>query len=330
MRLAGGSTRARVILFVLGCLVSVVAVVVALRGIDLESAVRIIRSAVPAWLAAAVAVLAVQTVVRAERWRRLLPVEDRPRPRLRRVVPPLLVGYLGNTVLPARLGEPIRAAVIARREDLSLSETLGSVLLERVIDTVGLSMVGIVAVLQLGLSSGFGVPVAVGVVVGSLGIALLLAAPGLIARLKTDRLSRVREFVASLAYGARLQGRRRVILGALALSVVAWLLDAGIYWSVGQAIGVELSLQQAVIVSAIAALSTAIPAAPGYVGTYDLAVATTLGALGVGPVAAFAFAVCVHAVIIVPIVVAGGLSAIAIARPGVASSSDHPIPDGAG
>jgi len=318
-----------VILLVVGCVLSATAVVVALRGIDLEAAVRIIRSAAPAWLAVAVAILAAQTVVRAERWRRLLPVEDRPRPRLRRVVPPLLVGYLGNTVLPARLGEPIRAAVIARREELSLPATFGSVLLERVIDTVGLSMVGIVAVLQIGLSSGFGVPVAVGVIVGSLGIALLLAAPGFIARLKAGRLSRVREFVASLAYGARVQGRSRVILGALALSVIAWLLDAGIYWAVGQAIGIVLSPQQAVIVSAIAALSTAIPAAPGYVGTYDLAVATTLGALGVDPAAALAFAVCVHAVIIVPIVIAGGLAAIAVARPGASAPPDHALPYGA-
>jgi uncharacterized membrane protein YbhN (UPF0104 family) len=73
--ISGGSTRARVILFVLGCVLSAVAVVVALRGIDLDAAVRIIRSAAPAWLAAAVAILAVQTLVRGT-LATLLPVED--------------------------------------------------------------------------------------------------------------------------------------------------------------------------------------------------------------------------------------------------------------
>jgi glycosyltransferase 2 family protein len=324
-----GSARARVALFLFGCIVSVLAVAIALRGIDLEAAARIIASAAPRWLATAVAVLAVQTLVRSERWRRLLPVNAARRPRLRRIVPPVLVGYLGNTVLPARLGEPIRAAIVARREDLQMSETLGSVVLERIIDTVALSMLGLTAVVQIGSSSGFGVPVAAGVAVAVIGVAVLIAAPGLIARVRTERFARVQAFMAALAHGARVRGRARVTFGALLLSTVAWLLDAGIYWTVGQAIGIELSPQEAIIVSAIAALSTAIPAAPGYVGTFDLAVATTLGVLGFGAAAALAFAVCVHAVIIVPIVIAGGVSAVAIARPGVATPVDRPLADAA-
>jgi hypothetical protein len=324
------SRRARLALVGLGFAISAVAVVIALRGVDLEAAGRIIRSASPSWLAAAVAILAIQTVVRAERWQRLLPVGDRPRPRLRRIVPPLLVGYLGNTVLPARLGEPIRAGLVAKREDLPLSGTLGSVLLERVVDTIGLALVGlgaVVAVLRAGLSPVIAVPVAIAFVIGIAGVAVLAVAPGLLHRLRVDRLPRVGGFIVTLSRGASVRGQGRAAWIALGLSAVAWLLDATIYWCVGRAIGVDLPFQAAVVVSVAAALSTAIPAAPGYVGTYELAVTTALGFLGVDPATALAFAVCVHAVIIVPIVVAGGVSAILIARPGLAPSpSDGAVP----
>jgi glycosyltransferase 2 family protein len=331
------SRRGRIALFAVGCLISAVAVVVALRGVDLQAAARVLSSAQPAWLAAAVATLAVQTVIRAERWRRLLPVGERPRPRLRRIVPPLLVGYLGNTVLPARLGEPIRAGLVAGREDLPLSGTLGSVVLERVIDTVALATVGAVAVVGLigsGLSPAIGIPVVIAFAIGLVGIAVLAVAPDLVHTLRIDRLPRIGGFLFALSRGASVAGQGRAAWIALGLSVVAWLLDATIYWCVGRALDVDLPIQSAIVVSVAAALSTAIPAAPGYIGTYEVAITTTLGLLGVDPATALAFAICVHAVIVIPIVLAGGASAIAIARPGATAASpegaDQPASDAAG
>ena len=59
----------------------------------------------------------------------------------------MLVGYLGNAVLPARLGEPMRAVIASRRERIGTTEALGSVLVERVIDIATLAVVGFVAAL---------------------------------------------------------------------------------------------------------------------------------------------------------------------------------------
>ena len=58
---------------------------------------------------------------------------------LARLVPPLLIGYLGNAVLPARLGEPMRAVIVSRRERVDMAESLGSVLVERVVDVAMLA-----------------------------------------------------------------------------------------------------------------------------------------------------------------------------------------------
>jgi glycosyltransferase 2 family protein len=68
---------------------------------------------------------------------------------VRRIVPVLLIGYLGNAVLPARLGEPIRAHLLARREGLSSALVFGTAVLERIIDLATLAIIAFAAALYL-------------------------------------------------------------------------------------------------------------------------------------------------------------------------------------
>ena len=73
----------------------------------------------------------------------------------------------------------------------------------------------------------------------------------------------------------------------------------------------------AMIVSTVAVLSTAIPAAPGYVGTFELAASGALRALGVNDETALAVAIVAHAVVILATAVGGTVAAIVIARDGL-------------
>ena len=100
-----------------GLLVSLAAVWLVVHSVDLGACATVLSHANPVPLVACLAVIATQVTLRSFRWRLLLP----PPPggghiEVRRIAPPLLVGYLGNAVLPARLGEPIRAYLVARRE----------------------------------------------------------------------------------------------------------------------------------------------------------------------------------------------------------------------
>ena len=79
--------------------------------------------------------LVAQLWVRSLRWAQLLPEGHAGRIPTRRLVPVVLVGYLGNGVLPARLGDPIRALLVGRRESVPASSAFGSIVLERVVDT---------------------------------------------------------------------------------------------------------------------------------------------------------------------------------------------------
>lgn len=306
-----------------GLAVSVVAILIVVGSVDVAEAWEVVSGANLAILIVALGVVATQITVRGWRWRVVLPArpDGRPVP-VRRTLPPLLVGYLGNAVLPARLGEPIRAALIARREGLGSMEAFGSTMLERLIDVVTLALIGFVAAVALGAEwwiivvagsvalgglVAFGILVLVGVTrLADIGAAILDRI-GLGAR--TGRLTAwARSFASGVDRGRDLP---RLAL-AIAISLAAWALDALIFYLVALALGIEVAYPGAVLIGAVAVLATAIPAAPGYVGTFELAATATAVALGVPRAEALALAVLVHVVTVLPVALAGALAVILI------------------
>lgn len=299
-----------------GLAVSVLAAIIAVQGIDLERTRRLVVDSDVRLLVVAVAVIGIQVVLRAGRWRLLLPVAAARRPGLVRVVPVLLVGYLGNAVLPARLGEAVRAAVLARREGLSTAETFGSVILERVLDTLALAVFALTAVALAGLGSEFAPIALLAIAAAVVAILLLTAAPRLLARLPVGPFARVLEAVVAVMRGAQVTHRPGTVAAAIALCLLAWVLDAAVYLLAGRALGIDLPIHGAIVISAVAALSTAIPSAPGFIGTLELAISTAAQAFGVEPAAALALALVVHAVALVPVALAGVVAAVVVGRDG--------------
>jgi uncharacterized membrane protein YbhN (UPF0104 family) len=78
-----------------------------------------------------------------------------------------------------------------------------------------------------------------------------------------------------------------------------------VYLLVANGLGIDVSYGAALLVAAVTILATAIPSAPAYVGTFELAVTSVAGALGVPPAAALAWGVVAHVVTVVPLVLAG-------------------------
>ena len=230
----------------------------------------------------------------------------------------MLVGYLGNAVLPARLGEPIRALLVARREGLVAMTAFGATMLERLIDIITLALVGLVAALAIGASwwivtiaggvrivglIGLGVLVAIGMARLSVLLATMLGRIGL-----GERTRRLQRWAHAFADGVD-RGRDPVRLGkVMAISIVAWALDASIFWLVAQSLGIGIGFADAILIGAVAVLATAIPAAPGYVGTFELAATSTAAALGVPRPEALALALLVHVITVAPVALVGALA----------------------
>jgi uncharacterized protein (TIRG00374 family) len=306
------------IVMVVGLIFSAIALWLVLRTIDLGEVLNVVGTADPVPLLAVVGVVAIQVTLRAFRWSILLPRrETGQRVAVPRLIPPLLIGYLGNAILPARLGEPMRAVIAARRERIGLSEAFGSVLLERVVDVATLAPVAFLAALVvgapewalqvLGLTAG-----------GGLFILLVLIAVGVGPFLRlADRLGlgsrpRIRDLASRFTANLHGPDRRRVLLTVAGISAAAWLFEAMSFWLAATAVRVDLDYPAAMLIAGITVLGTAIPSAPGYLGTYELAAAGTATLLGVHPAAALALALLVHVMTLAPLALGGALSVVAL------------------
>lgn len=241
-------------------------------------------------LAGALGLYAVATALRGERWHRILRRAelDRGRGESYRLT---LVGYMGNNALPARAGDLMRVMLLGgpRRG------VLGTVVAERLLDLCALAAIFLVVVVDRGLSFG-PLPYVVGALI------VILAAGGAFVGLapRSAPLLQAREWVRPSAAACRdlLSGHGA---GLLLLSLVLWGCEAAVYLVVGLAVGVHLGLG-ALYVMALANLSSLIPAAPGYIGTFDGAVLYALRSLHQPPLG---YLLVLRFVLFVPITIAG-------------------------
>jgi uncharacterized membrane protein YbhN (UPF0104 family) len=323
-RFGRGAWR-RVGLVVIGLVISVVATALVIRGVDLDRTLEIVRASDLRLLGLALFLLAAETAVRVVRWQMLLPRAASGRVPAIRILPAVLLGYLGNAVLPARLGEGVRAIVLSRREGLPFTATFGSAVLERILDSVTLAALGIGALIATGVAGDIGNLALAGLGISALALVALVIAPRILHH-RLWPLPRVRGVIDGLLRGADVAGRPRVIGRAVVLTVAVWFLDAGIYWLAAQALGIGLTPVEALVVSVAAVLSTAIPAAPGFIGTFELAAAAAARAVGVAPEAALALALVAHVMAIVPNALSGVVAGLVIGVRGRGAPSAVPSP----
>jgi uncharacterized protein (TIRG00374 family) len=298
-----------------GAAISIVALWLALRTVNVQETAETLRSADWRWIAVLVAFLCLDLAVRALRWQLLLaPIA---RIAYTHTLSYLLVGYLANNVLPARLGELVRSHYAGDREGISRSTALGTIVVERVVDLVTIVAIASVAILVLSVRGIVASAVLIGVAVAGLliaGVAIGIAAhrlPGA-ERIATaaGRYPRLRDVVARLRDGLRVAGRPRTLFGALLLSSVAWGATILAFAAAGQSIDVELTIGQAALMASGVALASAIPAGPASFGTFELAAVELGKAVGVSSSDAFAIGLIDH-VAILAVTSVGGLASLA-------------------
>ena len=258
-----------------------------------------------------------QVLLRTQRWRLLLPRRpDGHRPALLRVMPVLLIGYFGNLILPARLGEPVRGYLMARRERIGFARVLGSVLLERVIDLATLALVAVAAAILAG-APGWMVQGMLLVTLVGVGVGVVLVASGieraaaLTTRLLGERAARLKlalQQVTHFGEGAGGASTTGPLVAAVVISGLTWFFVAATYWILSRSLGLDLSSSGALLVAAVTTLGTAIPSAPAHIGTFEVAAVVAATSLGMPPEEALALALLAHAITTLPFALAGAAS----------------------
>jgi glycosyltransferase 2 family protein len=248
-----------------------------------------------------VAVYAVATVLRGWRWDRVLTSVDVGHKK-GDAYSLVCVGYMGNNVLPARGGELLRVMLMAPRSQARRRELLGSIVAERVLDVVALGI--LFAIMTLASVAGAPVGKAPAYIAVGGGILAVIA---LVVYLRLRERGRFDRFAAAIRPIARASKilTRPEGAGLVALTALVWTLEGVVFWLVGQSLSLHFGLIGATFLVVLASFFALIPAAPGYVGTFDSAVLFGLHALKVTGGNAVAFAVLVRFVMFVPITAVG-------------------------
>ena len=309
--------------FWVGLLISAGFLYLALRGLGIDEIWEPLRSARYWWLLPGVAVYFIGVWARSWRWHYLL----RPVKKIstKKMFPIVTIGYMGNNIYPARAGEVLRAVVLKRKQEVPISASLATIIVERIFDGVvmlGFVFLNLPQLAELTGSSGFIGNIqtlalwGAAAFLGALAVFMLAAmfparAEKIIAKLIHIFLpERFREKVQEvlIKFLGGLESLRSPLEAVMVLvtSVVIWMLETGKYWFVMHAFDFEVSFFALMLMNGIVNLATTIPSAPGYVGTFDAPGIAVLSAFGVDQGVAAGYTLVLHAALWFPITLLGG------------------------
>lgn len=289
---------------------------VALRGLKLDEVASAMRQGNYWWLIPSVAVYFVAVWARTWRWDYMLrPLKHVP---VRRLFPVVVIGYMGNNVYPFRAGELLRSYVLRRREEIPMSASIATVIVERVFDGLVMLVFVFVAlplapipserIRQLVILASlafFGALLVFFALAAMPERAYRLVAWGadrfLPGRVRPTLLDITRRFLDGLE---SLRSFRNVLM-IFFTSIIIWLLETIKYWFVMHAFNFEVSFFALMLMNGVVNLATTLPSAPGYVGTFDAPGIAILTLYGVESGLAAAYTLVLHAALWLPITLLG-------------------------
>jgi uncharacterized protein (TIRG00374 family) len=308
--------------FWLGILVSAALLWWALRGLQLADVWQALKSANYWWLIPGVGVYFLAVWARAWRWHFLL----RPLKRIptTAMFPIVAIGYMGNNIYPARAGELLRAYVLRREEQVPISASLATIIVERAFDGVVMLAFVFINLPELaGLTADSRIAGSIqslalwgaGIFFGAVLLFLLMA---IFQERSARLLSWLIDRIVPCRYREPVKGFAQRFIGGLAslrspadvamvllTSVVIWLLETGKYWLVMHAFPFQVSFFALMLMNGVVNLATTIPSAPGYVGTFDAPGIAVLEAYGVAGEVAAGYTLVLHAALWLPITLLG-------------------------
>ena len=296
----------------LGVAITVVLLWWALRDVSIAEVWSNIRQGNFWLLGASVFVATFGFFIRALRWKVLLEPIGVPTS-VRSRFAGISIGFMANNVLPARIGEFVRAYAFSRLEPVSASAAFGTLVVERFLDGVVLLLFLVLPALTPGfpaadaLAGGFGAAMLRFAIIAVVGVMVLLVAMAAVpdrvlglARWTSghlpDRIAGpiVRGLETFLDAVAIMRDPKLLLLG-FAWSLFFWSWHAISFWLGMLAFGIDTGFVSAMFVEAVVGFGVALPAAPGFVGTFHAAAKFALSDVyGVAEPASLAFAFGYH------------------------------------
>ncbi len=299
-----------------------------MRHLDPHDVLAVILCADVSWLLIALAFYAGNIAVRIQRWRILLHGHNSLS--YGKVGAVLVSGYGMNFLLPARIGELFRMELMRRRHGVPRAVAFSGIVIERILDGlclvlllgIGLWVTGhsslteqskVLKFVNVGGALIFGGAVVGWILLQKIPLMRLFSGwPRVI-----EQLDLLQQSVAAVA------GKRLLLV--VGLTGIVYANEAGALWAICRAVELNLGLPELLVLVGVSALSTLVPSAPGFVGTFQMAFVLTFAQYQQSSTLAVAAATLVQLVLFGPLIVAavpsllhGGTSSDANPAPGQA------------
>ncbi|ANN64114.1 flippase-like domain-containing protein [Brachyspira hyodysenteriae] len=123
-----------IIQVIIGVAVSIICLYFAFRGINIKESIEIVKNINVKYFLISLVLSILIIALRGLRWECFIPLKKPIKKRT--VVMATYIGYMGNNILPAKLGEVARAYILGMKENVSKSALIASVVTERLFDVI--------------------------------------------------------------------------------------------------------------------------------------------------------------------------------------------------
>jgi len=304
----------RYIKLIIGICISIAGLYYAFRGIDFVQLWKIINQLDLFYGTLSLIILLTSNIVRALRWQILAYPIDKIS--IKPAFSSIMIGYFGNSILPFRMGEFLRAYVLAEKTSLNVSTAFGTIVTERILDFVGLSLLILLTILVYPVDW-INQQIIIGVVVLSLTAfvfvfyfkeinEIFLFDLKKIRLLQKSTVLKIIEILERLINGAvAIRSTNKVMLIFL-YTVLIWLMYCFSTYFALLSTGISIKWYEVCVLMISTTLAISIPAAPAYVGTYHATVVYVLTSFFlINQLDAQVSAIIIHSVGTIPFIIIG-------------------------
>lgn len=308
--------RSRIQTAIVGTLIGIGCIALVFRQVDLRQSWSTLGRLNGPYLVVPIAVFLINLPLRALRWRLIFPPVRRPP--LWNCLVALGIGNMANFLLPGRAGDIARCVLLGDETTLAeSSRALATLAMEKILD--GFALVAMVLFAIWSMHPPNWVLQLVGIAAFAFGGAMLAV---ILVRLRSRALAdyaerafiflRVRGLaqkldmpIQSFAEGLSVVSSAPQMFLLFTFTAGIWFTEAVLVWGLAGALGLGVSLQSAIVASAILGLGLMIPAAPGGLGTYELFGTEAFKLAGLASSAALVLTAVIHAWVYVANIAAG-------------------------
>lgn len=307
--------------FWFGISISLFFMLLLFRKIDFNQLGLALRTVDYRYIILAVALTFISYFLRAVRWRYLL-ISEKTIP-ISSLYPATIIGYMANNLLPARLGEFVRAYVLAQRERLETPLVFASLVIDRLFDGFTVLVMLLITLFAVRLPLGME-DAATTLKAGGAAMFMLYCGILVFLYLLKRQTLRTLSFVGLLlkpfpkSFSERLIPMLGSFIGGIRLSIgsgniAAILVSSALIWTFAvlpvdmtlRSFGINLPITASMFIMVLLVFAVMVPASPGFIGTYHYACFKGLSVFGIPEATSISIALIIHGTAFFPVIIAG-------------------------